>query len=51
MQIGLEPSARPFLIRRAQASVAGHIGNQDGGESALHAPFRASEKKPRASRP
>jgi hypothetical protein len=38
MQIGLEPSVRSFLIGLAQATVAGDIGDQDGGESALHAP-------------
>ena len=38
MQIGLEPSARPFLIGLAQATIADDVGNQDGDESALHAP-------------
>ena len=38
VQIRLEPSARFFLIGLAQAAVAGNIGDQDGGKSALHAP-------------
>ena len=43
VQIGLKTSARPFLIGLAQAAIASDIGNQHGGEPALHASIRLAK--------
>jgi hypothetical protein len=41
VKLGLEVSARPFLVCLAEVSVASDVGDHHGGKSALHAAYSA----------